>query len=555
MSFEEFSRVPINCGVWKKLKPVNSDKWLRTLLHNYLDEETKIRGIDWAETGAETTDEAHKKMLVEGKAPLRPDKDYAPLSSGIWTFGHVASRLSLKGVSPAQAQPPEVIKTLGDWWVSDRKDNAIKAHHIVASFDPRIAVELNRRGYPVDAMLLSSFHQTLSQFGARYYPNSTLGWIAGCHHDRANPHVHALLHPTDSNGKLLRVSGLKDGEQGEDKFQFLHKSFNTRARQLFVGLTLPREVTKTQQDLSLNQWLLLSRQAMLHAGPGSVDAPYAASDLLKRWLESRNYPEILEESSRETMAAYQLATPVSPDPVALGKRWSEIIDEWHVKTVKHTQTALDTFETVWHVKTEKPEPTPQTYFGDAWEVKKGKSDKPQLVPAYAPVTSPATIPTPPSIDEYIELAGAGQARNPRDLNEAMQARRAQSERQRLAFNQALKRYRASIEQSRRDMDAITVQAGFAVAQIEMQAAVLTGKKPKFLEFSEPGKPVPRMLPTDARSEVFAEREMASLANVEAGYHQPEDPEALPSMLASSYSPKFRELCAPSRNLTDQSPTL
>jgi hypothetical protein len=41
MRFTTFDRIPKFCGVWKKLRPVTRDKWLRTLLQAYVDETTK----------------------------------------------------------------------------------------------------------------------------------------------------------------------------------------------------------------------------------------------------------------------------------------------------------------------------------------------------------------------------------------------------------------------------------------------------------------------------------------------------------------------------------
>jgi len=41
MRYHNFDRIPKFCGVWKKLTPVTKDRWLRTLLHAYVDETTK----------------------------------------------------------------------------------------------------------------------------------------------------------------------------------------------------------------------------------------------------------------------------------------------------------------------------------------------------------------------------------------------------------------------------------------------------------------------------------------------------------------------------------
>jgi hypothetical protein len=446
MRYHNFDRIPKFCGVWKKLTPVTKDRWLRTLLHAYVDETTK-RGQMRSPVERLTAPKHVGSEMGPGSSALVPVRDYTPFASGIWVFGHLADRLAQGGTAVHLAQPQEVIETLSEWWGRDRADNDIKAHHVTGSFDPRIATELHKRGYPVDAMLLTSLHQTLAQFGARYYPDANLGFVVGCHHDRAHPHFHAVIHPETSSGEVIRFSGLKLGEAGEDKFKYLGSNFNLRARQLFVGLTHPVKPSHDSHSVAAKQWGLLCRQAMIEANPNSVDAPYVAADLFARVVNASDYGSRLAEVAEITKRHYLLATPAIADSDHVRRRWGEIRDDWDGKRVRVRETGRRTFA----VMAEE-----------------------RLEPQYHPLCAPHSPPLPPTSLDYIMRAGEACHTQADNLPEATTARREASDGVRRRVNAALKCYRAAIEQARRDRDAIIVRTGFAVAQNEFYGSLNLG---------------------------------------------------------------------------------
>ena len=501
MSYQTFERVPKYSGVWKKLKTVKNGLRLAELLNSYLDERTKIR--------------------PEGYTPM-PGANHVPLSSGLWVFGHLAKHLASQGVNVAQAQPQPVIEQLTDWWVENREGAVAKAHHITASFDPRISSELYRRGYPVDSMLLSAFQSTLTQYGARFYPGETLGYVVGCHHDTDNPHAHALLHPTTDAGTLLCVSSPREGEPGEDKFVFLRETFNTRARQLFVALTQER-VANLPTPEGVNQWQLLSQNAMLAAKPGSIGDTKAAADILREYISTPDIAEVIVPAVKTLTEIIEQGSKGLPTPERVTARCLSIEEEWRASREAHAALALKTH------RLHRPSP-----------------DRPR----YSPLASPGVRPGFQGALGYSQLAAAGNGKNPVDIWDAQRARRKQSDAIRGEVTKVAKAYRESIRGQVSALDQLHVQIGFAAAQVEMGEAMAFGTPPTFLESA-----MKRTLRTRAVAEQFAEREMLILAEREAVGHRPEDPSKTPSIFATVHGPRFRALSAPATHLTDLTPTI
>ena len=522
MDYTAFSRVPVNCGIWRKLKPVDTERWLRTLLQAYINEETKALNRAGLAASTAGTQSARRGPIQAGTAMVAGE-DYTPFASGIWTFGHVASEASKRGLAVAYAQPEETIGLVADWWSHDRRDSAIKAHHVVASFDSRIAQELQVRGYPVDAMLLSSFHQTLSQYASRHYPGDTLGWVAGCHHDRAHAHVHALIHPSTADGTLIRMSGLKEGEPGEDKFDFLRTTFNTRSRQLFVGLTQQPKASVAGVAEAAKQMMLLSRHALKSFPEKPVDALSKATDKVADCLGSRGYSLSLEAAVTSASEEFLATRPSSPDPTAVKSFWSQFHEDFGKRRSAHLDCALDGFKVI-------------------TDQRKGGAN-------YQPVRSITSVPLPLLESEYCALAGMGGGKAVASLDEALTARRENSEHRRVEANRALLAYHASIDRARRDLDELQVRVAGASAQIALQSCVALGVPFSLIaKESEPGAGVQRALPSPDRVTFHAEKELGLIAAVEARAHAPADPGAKPGLLATDRSLRFRELASPAQQI-------
>ena len=528
MNYEAFSRVPSCCGVWKKLKPVNSDRWLRTLLQTYLDEHTKSnRGLE-PNSGLNRFKSGQNEAIHSGKSMVA-GKDFTPFSDGVWTFGHVASEAARRGISPTFAQPKETIAVIADWWVAERSNNTIKAHHIVASFDQRISHELQRRGYPVDAMLLSSFHQTLSQYGARFYPGETLGWVAGCHHDRAHAHVHALVHPTTASGRLIRMSGLKENEPDGDKFEYLRTSFNTRARQLFVGLTQQPVIPHERAENEAIDYMLMSRYAIKLGKTQPGDVADFAVDQIAEWAGSRDYAARLNEARSSANDETLLANTSDPDPDRIKGIWSDFFSVFSEKRSGFFDSAIGAFNAV--------------------------AESRNTPTSYSPHRSKISVPLPPSTQEYHALDSDGSRSISPAPEATAQLRREASELRRKTVNAALNAYHTSLASARKTLDHIQVRAAATAAQIALHTCVSL-QIPFSMRDAKPNARgnVPHAIPSPSRIEHFAEQELAQIASVEAKSHTPEDPSAQPGLLASSHSPRFRELAEPSSFTGDLTPT-
>jgi len=518
MTYEAFKRVPSCCGIWKKLKPINTDRWLKILLQNYLDEHTKLKAQSAKYAGLTAVDSERKKGILSGK-PMVPGEDFTPFADGVWTFGHIASEVAKRGISPTFAQPQETIRTVADWWVADRKKSAIKAHHIVVSFDQRISHELHRRGHPVDAMLLSSFHETVSQYAARFYPGETLGWVAGCHHDRSHAHLHALIHPTTASGRLLRMSGLKENEPGEDKFDYLRTNFNTRSRQLFVGLTQQPVVSAERAENAAEDLMLLARHAA-KIGKLKLDDPIVfAVEQIASWTSSREYATRLKEARSSANGEYMLATPRAPNPIKVEAGWSEMFTKFTEGCDALFDTAICAVKTIIESR--------------------------NSASSYAPDRSKIAVPLPPKIKDYNALVGMTPNEPNRVFEDVLEARRHASDLRRQKVNAALIAYESSLGVSSKTLDQIQIEAAASAAQIALYAC-LSLEIPFTMRDAKPNVrgQVPHAIPSPSNIENFAEEEMAKIASIEANLHQPEDPSAEPGLLATARSPRFRELSAP-----------
>lgn len=518
MTYEAFNRLPSYCGIWKKLKPINSDPWLKVLLQNYLDEHTKLKAESAKYAGLTAVNSERKKGILSGK-PMVPGEDFTPFADGVWTFGHIASEAAKRGISPTFAQPQETIRTVADWWVADRKKSVIKAHHIVVSFDQRISHELHRRGHPVDAMLLSSFHETLSQYAARFYPGETLGWVAGCHHDRSHAHLHALVHPTTASGRLIRMSGRKEYEPGEDKFDYLRTNFNTRSRQLFVGLTQQPVVSPELAENAAEDLMLLARHAVKIGKSKPGDPIEFAVEQISSWASSREYATRLKEARASANEEYLLATPRAPDPEGIKAAWSEIYTQFTEGSDALFDTAISAIKTIIESR--------------------------NSASSYAPERSKIAVPLPPKITDYNALVGMTPNEPNRVFEDASEARRHASDLRRQKVNAALIAYESSLGVSSKTLDQIQVKAAASAAQAALYAC-LSLKIPftmRDAKLNVRGQ-VRHAIPSPSNIENFAEQEMAKIASIEANLHIPEDPSAKPGLLAAAQSPRFRELSAP-----------
>lgn len=483
-----------HAAIWKKLNIIKDDERLLKILHNYLDETTKIRPKNY--------------VAPPGSKCVLP-------ASGIWVFGHLASRLAKLGLKVETAAPQEVMRLLADWWVGDRKGSVVKAHHITASFHPRIVEELNSRNIPVDAILLSTFKATLARFEARYYPGETLGFVMGCHHDTTNPHAHSLLHPTTSNKTLLRTSGLKKNEPGEDKFEFLRKTFLAFARQLAVDLSKPSD-SGIPPDPVCNDWLLLSYAATISV---TTEAADIASDAVENYRELLAMADVRSVAEIARIAASDSITSSTlkpPSATGLSRNQSNLeiasSGKWIQSCSDHADSALSAYRSS-NEPNDEPEGT--LFSGD---LRKSADEE--------------------MTERSVEIW---------DWN---LARKGKSAAVRKSFAASLARYRDSILRKRSLLDRVTVNAGYETARLEVVTSLHEGRMPEFIN---PSRKMSLISPAEAERQI--EAEWASESQREALQSKPEAQTTPHPHLGSIHVPKFRALNAPANRILDREASL
>jgi hypothetical protein len=199
---ERFGAQSVRSGFVKR-NLVTTQKHLGELIQSYLDERKKST----AQLPADITAPDYAKRIVAGTAPQRPGIDYVGGKSGIRVFGFLRQTL-LKAVGSEESNlsDEDIIGFLKRWWSHERANHKKKAYHIIFSLDPRLAARLAEKGISADDVLHSCVAEALLVYNNRYYPDSSLGWITGIHHDRHHTHAHVLLFPETSKGRGLNIS-------------------------------------------------------------------------------------------------------------------------------------------------------------------------------------------------------------------------------------------------------------------------------------------------------------------------------------------------------------
>jgi hypothetical protein len=199
---ERFGSKTVRPGIVKP-QLVTHDKSLSRLIGSYLDERRKstsrlpddITGPDYAQ------------RIVAGAVPQRPGIDYVASRGGIRVSGFLRQVL-LKAVGSDEQNltDEQVVAFLKRWWARERARHKKKAYHLIFSIDPRQAAALAEKGISVDNVLHACVAEAMLVYNNRYYPDASLGWITGIHHDRHHTHAHVLLFPETSKGRGLNVS-------------------------------------------------------------------------------------------------------------------------------------------------------------------------------------------------------------------------------------------------------------------------------------------------------------------------------------------------------------
>lgn len=422
-------RLPRVCGVWKKFKSVTTDRWLSHLIGHYLDANTKLH-----------SPAAGSSLLVGQLSEQR--------GNGLWMFGHVAVNLCAHGVNYGTHTPTAIAPDLFRWWSKSRKGYEVKGHHFTASFSPALVSSLERAGIPTDQVMLSSVSSTLAQYARRFYPGQTIGWVAGCHHDKDHPHVHALIHPQTSGGKTLRVSGLKQGEDGVDAFDFLRDSFNSRAKEIYRIAN----ISPTQsQDSGRDPWILLARDAYVQSQ--SEGATESAPEILNSSLKSKATFGALEVAHRKIRTALfvERGNPSIETPLEIESRFDGIGRRWDEMNTGHMKKARGAFSAISNSDGFRP-----------------RAQKDGLIKM-------------PPVAEYRKnyARGEDEAFLPNPI--LIERRFADSRKQRADFQAALADYKRSVSEIWEQGETLLTFSAYYLTKLGVQAAAKSGKQQSFME--------------------------------------------------------------------------
>jgi hypothetical protein len=129
-------------------------------------------------------------------------------------FLHHSIRMNRDGTStaPSQLSNPERKQRIAEAW---RKQLAkfpssakrpVIAHRLVFSMSEEQHDALTDAGINPDQVLHSSLKKVMRRFNERFYPNDSIGYAYGLHHDTANLHMHVAICPRTENGSYVGCS-------------------------------------------------------------------------------------------------------------------------------------------------------------------------------------------------------------------------------------------------------------------------------------------------------------------------------------------------------------
>jgi hypothetical protein len=200
-----FGKQIVRTGIIRKWRALKTDRSVRRLLSQYLDETRKH--VDRFGPARNSGNPSYAAMVVDGAAPQRPGVDFLDNGrAGLHVYGFLNQKIESAAGPTWELSQDRLVSVLRRWWLSSTRGFKKKAHHFVFSMDPRLSASFAGQGIPVDDMMLAAVAEAFLVFNNRYFPGGTLGWVAGVHHDRFHVHVHVLLYPTTSTGKSLNVS-------------------------------------------------------------------------------------------------------------------------------------------------------------------------------------------------------------------------------------------------------------------------------------------------------------------------------------------------------------
>ncbi|HEY0946684.1 MAG TPA: hypothetical protein VGD81_15500 [Opitutaceae bacterium] len=332
---------------------VKSPAHLRRLLRRYLDERRKRTVTNPDQVSLDPNDEAYTAAIMRKEAPLRPGIDYVPSGAGLHCFGAAKRAICAVSDDPSKLGEEEVVEALVRWWSAQTKDHVKQAYHMEYSLDPRLSLEMGRRGIPVDPIIISAAAKTMFEYNSRFFPEGVIGFVIGVHHDKPSAHAHALLFPRLSTGKGLNVSNNSKvqigGQETVIHFQdMLQGSFYRQADRLRRELETrqPNDAARTR----MVQEVLVALSALqnLRSRGGQEAKPEVSAIVQEResLLDDRHLATRLAEVQDAEKAKFK-AGPVNPaDAARFATLFKKIADDARAAaaaTRKDAQTISEQF--------------------------------------------------------------------------------------------------------------------------------------------------------------------------------------------------------------------
>lgn len=164
-------------GIFQRLSIVKSDRALRGLINEYVDQSSKKNAIDPAKAVlAYPKDEEYTALKNRKQLPQRPGMDFVPsLHSAPVFVGGFLTKMAPQVDLADPTQLPTGLAQIGSAWCERTDERNYRAHHLLFSIKEDLQARCLRLGIPVQDVLMASAVGAMNRFSAWAFPASNLG--------------------------------------------------------------------------------------------------------------------------------------------------------------------------------------------------------------------------------------------------------------------------------------------------------------------------------------------------------------------------------------------